>query len=238
MGSIDLMRFLRIPAAFIGANFAGLACVLSVVGTVPGLAGNARVMSDLDEHADTSGMVVVRQVRRTLRRDLPVSLVAWLVVAAGAGTVWLMVNAFDGGTRVFFAGLLVPVYWVVGALLSAYVQAAGTLPLEAPRSAVVQRAGHLALTRRVRALLTVPLLLVLTPVWALAPLTVACGVSVPAWALGRLWGRTVPTAAQQRAQLDAERDADRWQLAYVRDGAHPSTTSLPLTLPARASVSL
>lgn len=49
---VDLVKFLRIPAAFIAANWAGLLCVLSVVGLVPGLAGNARVTADLDEHAD------------------------------------------------------------------------------------------------------------------------------------------------------------------------------------------
>lgn len=206
---MNLVAFLRIPAAFISANWAGLLCVLTVVGAVPGFAGNARVMADLDEHADTSGRVVLRQLRRTVRRDLPVSLGFWAYVVVGVATVALLVNVFEGGTRVFFGGLLLPVYWVVGAAVGAYVRAAGTLPVTATRGEVVEESVRLVLRSPARALLSVVVVIAATPVWVLAPITVACGLSLPAWLLARTWGR-VPTAADRRAEVDACRDPDRW----------------------------
>ena len=40
----------------------------------------------------------------------------------------------------------------------------------------------------VAALAAPALVVLLSPVWLLAPLTIACGFSVPPWILGRLWG--------------------------------------------------
>ena len=213
MAAMDLNKFLRIPAAFIAANWAGLLAVLTVVGLVPGLAGNVRVVSDLDGQAETSGTVVLRQLRRTAWRDLPVSLALWVYAIAGAATVWLMVVAFDGGVRVFFAGVLIPVYWVVGALLAAYVRTAGTLPFDATRAEVFAETTRLVLTRPVRALAMVAGVLLLAPVWVLAPITIACGITLPAWLLGKVWGPSpMPTAAQRLEQQDASRDLDSWGL--------------------------
>ncbi|MBZ2197737.1 hypothetical protein [Occultella gossypii] len=206
---MDLNRFLRVPAALIAANWAGLLGVVSVVGVIPAFAGNARVMADLDEHADVSGRVVFAQIRRTTRRDLPVSLAWWAYVLLGAATAWLMVTAFEGGTRVFFVGVLVPVYWIVGALIGAYIRAAGTLGLGASRAAVTAEAGRLVFTAPVRTLMTVPVVLAMTPVWALPPITIACGLSLPAWALSKIWGPTT-TAAQRRAETDT--NPDTWNL--------------------------
>ncbi|TDE97611.1 hypothetical protein EXU48_05395 [Occultella glacieicola] len=209
---MDLNKLLRYPAAMVAANWAGLLGLLSLVGVIPAFAGNARVMADLDEHADTSGRVVLTQLRRTLRRDLPVSLGWWVFVLVGVATGWLMVTAFDGGTRVFFAGLLVPTYWVVGALFGAYVRAAGTTDLDAHRSEVLAEATRLVLTSPLRALATVLVVIVTTPVWVLAPITIACGLSVPAWLIAKVWGPAT-TAAQRRARADADRDLDSWDLS-------------------------
>lgn len=218
---MNLVAFLRIPAAFVSANWAGLLGVLCVVGTIPAFAGNARVVADLDEHADTSGRVVLRQLRRTTWRDLPVSLAFGAYVVVGVANVALLVAAFDGGTRVFLGGLLVPVYWVAGAALGAYVRAAGTVPLSATRGQVLEEAVRLMVTCPVRALLSVAVVIATTPVWILAPITIACGLSLPAWLLARLWG-PVPTAADRRAQADAGRDPDAWTLPAPTDSSIPA----------------
>src|SRR5699024_11572626 len=43
--------------------------------------------------------------------------------------------------------------------------------------------------RRPAAALAAPALVaLLSPLWLLAPLTIACGFSIPPWVLGRLWG--------------------------------------------------
>ncbi|CAM3693151.1 hypothetical protein OCAE111667_22300 [Occultella aeris] len=209
---MDLNRFLRVPAALIAANWAGLLGVVSVAAVIPAFAGNARVMADLDEHGDVSGRVVFAQIRRTTGRDLPVSLAWWAYVILGAATTWLMVTAFEGGTRVFFVGVLVPVYWMVGALIGAYIRAAATVSLDTDRAAVITEAGRLVFTAPIRTLLTVPVVLAMTPVWALPPITIACGLSLPAWALSKIWGPTT-TAAERRAEVDANHDPDNWNLS-------------------------
>ncbi|MGC0273735.1 hypothetical protein ACO0LV_12165 [Pseudactinotalea sp. Z1739] len=186
-----LIEFLRKPSAFIAANWAGLLGVLTVGGAVPAFAGNQRVTSSLATYADEGGVTVLRQLRHTWWRDLPATACFWVYVISGSGTVALMVGVFEAPTRVFFAGLLVPVYWVAGALLGCYIRAAATVPVHAPRGLVVDEMVHLALAHPFRALLTVPMVIATAPVWALAPLTVACGLSVPAWALSTVWGRGV-----------------------------------------------
>ncbi|WP_420112256.1 hypothetical protein [Pseudactinotalea sp.] len=186
MREMRLMRWLRVPAAFISANWAGLLAIV-VLGLVPAAAGNQRVMSRLDHHADEAGTVVLRQLRRTWWRDLPVSLGMLVYLGLGAATVALMAWVYEGPVRVYFVGMLVPVYWVVGAAIAAYVRAAATMPLTATRTEVLSAAGHLALTYPVRALLTVPATVLAAPAYVLAPLTVACGLSLPAWVLAQIW---------------------------------------------------
>lgn len=199
MSEMRLMRWLRVPAAFIAANWAGLLAVV-VLGLVPAAAGNQRVMTRLDHHADEAGTVVLRQLRRTWWRDLPVSLGMLVYLGLGAATVALMVWAYDGPARVYFVGLLVPVYWVVGAAIAAYVRAAATLPLTATRAVVLSAAGQLALTHPVRALLTVPATLLTGPAYVLAPLTVACGLSLPAWVLAQVWRMHPAVHGARRAE--------------------------------------
>lgn len=184
---MKLLNFLRIPAAFIAANWAGLVGVLLLVGVVPAFAGNQRVTSGLDEHVDDAGVAVLRQLRRTWWRDLPATCAFWAALVLGAATVALMVGVFDAPTRVFFTGLLVPVYWGAGALFNCYVRAAATLPLEATRGDVTDEMLRLALRHPLRAAATMLVVAATTPVWILAPITIACGLSVPAWALGSLW---------------------------------------------------
>jgi hypothetical protein len=186
MTEMRLMRWLRVPAAFIAANWAGL-LALAVLGIVPAAAGTQRVMADLDQYADESGTVVLRQLRRTWWRDLPVSLAALVSLALAAATVAVLVGVFDGPTRVFFGGLLTPVYWVLAAAIAAYVRAAATLDLGASRGEVLDAAIALLLRHPVRALLTLPAVVLSAPVYVLPPLTVACGLSAPAWVLEQVW---------------------------------------------------
>lgn len=204
-----LLQFLRIPAAFIAANWAGLLGVLCL-GAVPAFAGNQKVMTDLDTHADDAGITVLEHIRRTWWRDLPVTLAFGAYVLLALGTTAVVALAFDVPTRVFFVGLLVPVYLVAGALLAAYVRAAAVLPELASRSEVVEAAIALVLAHPVRALGAVALVLGTAPVWILAPLTIACGLSLPAWALNSLWTR--PQRAQRHA---AEPVAQRGQRLIV-----------------------
>ncbi len=184
---MKLLQFVRIPAAFIAANWAGLLGVFLLVGAVPAFAGNQRVTSRLDEYADEAGMTVLRQLRRTWWRDLPATLAFWTALIAGVATVGVLVEVFDASTRVFFVGLLLPVYWAAGALLNCYVRAAATLSMEATRGDVTDEMLRLALRHPLRAATTVLLVIATTPVWILAPITVACGLSVPAWVLGSMW---------------------------------------------------
>lgn len=181
-----LMRWLRVPTAFVAANWAGLLAVVGL-GLVPAAAGAQRVMADLDEHADDAGAVVLRQLRRTWWRDLPVSLSALFWLGILAGTVALLGGATEGSVRVFLVGLLVPVHWVAAALLGAYVRAAATLEPGASRAEVVDEAIELALRHPVRALAAVLVVLLTAPAYLLAPLTVACGLTAPAWAVDQVW---------------------------------------------------
>ena len=46
--------------------------------------------------------------------------------------------------------------------------------------------------RPLAALMAPALIALLSPLWLLAPLTIACGFSVPPWVVGRLWGAPAP----------------------------------------------
>lgn len=187
---MKLLNFLRKPAAFIAANWVGLVILLTGVGVIPALAGNARAMSDLDEYADESGRVVLDQFRGTWRRDLPVSIGTLIMALAGIGTAWLAVAEFGVRERVFLVSLVTPIYFVACTFVIAYIRVAAVRSLTMPREDVLLGALELMVTRPARAFLQVPLMLVLTPVWILAPFTLACGLSLPAWLAGSLWGST------------------------------------------------
>ncbi|MGP9846118.1 hypothetical protein [Brachybacterium sp. 107] len=181
-----LVRFLTKPAAFLGANWAALLGILTVIGIVPALAGATRTTSDLEQYEDAAFTTTLGHVRRTLRRDAPMSILL-LLVLGGIGANALVLPRMAPSTRVFAVGLMLPVVWVMVALLSAYVVAAARDQL-ADRPTVVLRALALVARRPLSALLAPALVVALSPVWLLAPLTIACGFSVPPWVVGRVWG--------------------------------------------------
>ncbi|MGP9683726.1 hypothetical protein [Brachybacterium sp. AOP3-A1-3] len=181
-----LVRFLTKPAAFLGANWAALLGILTVIGIVPALAGATRTTSDLEQYEDAAFTSTLAHVRRTLRRDAPMSILL-LLVLGGIGANALVLPSMAPSTRVFAVGLMLPVVWVMVALLSAYVVAAARDQLAA-RPTVVLRALALVARRPLSALLAPVLVVALSPVWLLAPLTIACGFSVPPWVVGRVWG--------------------------------------------------
>ena len=199
MREMRLMRWLRVPAAFVATTWAGLLAVV-VLGLVPATAGAQRVMTRLDDHAEEAGAVVLRQLRRTWWRDLPVSLGVLAHLAAVAATVALLVQGTEGAARVFLVGLLVPVHWAAAAMTACYVRAAATLPLDAPRGEVLDAAIDLGLSHPLRALLTVPAVLLAAPTYVLAPLTVACGIAAPAWVVDQVW-RLQPGASRPAIQV-------------------------------------
>ncbi|MGO2537133.1 MAG: hypothetical protein ACTH8W_13290, partial [Brachybacterium tyrofermentans] len=157
-----LVRFLTKPAAFLGANWAALLGILTVIGIVPALAGATRTTSDLEQYEDAAFTTTLGHVRRTLRRDAPMSILL-LLVLGGIGANALVLPSMAPSTRVFAVGLMLPVVWVMVALLSAYVVAAARDQL-ADRPTVVLRALALVARRPLSALLTPALVVVLSPV--------------------------------------------------------------------------
>lgn len=198
--SARLLNLLRRPAAFFASNWAGLLALLSVVGTVSGLAGVVRVVTDLDRYEDEPFVSVWRQVRATWRRDLPVSLLVWVVTVMGALNLYGVVYS-DSATRVAVVGFLVPILWGVGVFVPAYTAAASAQPYDASRTDVLGLTATLVKRRWARALLTPVLLVALLPVLVIPPLTVAVGLSVPAWVLGEWYGVT-----PWRGRLDPDPD--------------------------------
>ncbi|ATG53602.1 hypothetical protein CFK41_01525 [Brachybacterium ginsengisoli] len=186
--SRGLVRLLVKPAAFLGANWAALLGVLTVVGIVPALAGATRVTGDLARHEDAAFTSTLRHLRRTLRRDAPASLLM-LFVAVGIGANALVLPRLEPSLRVLAVGVLLPLIWAAVAALSAYVVAAAR-DRTAERTDVVIATLALLRDRPLAALAAPPLIVLLSPLWLLAPLTLAVGFSVPPWVLGRLWGGT------------------------------------------------
>ena len=180
-----LVRILTRPAAFLGVNWAALLAILTLVGIVPALAGATRVTGDLARHEDEAFTATLGHVRRTLRRDAPASLVL-LGVAAGIGANALVLPRLDASLRVFAVGALLPVVWMLIAALSAYVDAASR-DLTSDRRDLVHGALVLMRSRPLAVLAAPPLIALLSPLWLLAPLTIAVGFSVPPWCVGRLW---------------------------------------------------
>lgn len=179
------MRFFVKPAAFLAANWAALLGILTVAGIVPALAAATRVTGDLTRYEDSAFRSAVDHMRGTVRRDAPASLLL-LLVTGGIAANGLLLPQLESSVRVFVVGLLLPVLWVLVALLSAYVVVASR-SVEPRREEVVLGAISLAVRRPVAALIAPALIAVLSPLWLLAPLTIACGFSVPPWILGRLW---------------------------------------------------
>jgi hypothetical protein len=179
------VRFLTRPAAFLGVNWAALLAVLTVIGIVPALAGATRVTGDLARHEDEAFTATLGHVRRTLRRDGPASILL-LGVAAGIGANALVLPHLDAPLRVFAVGALLPVVWVLVAALSAYVVVAAR-DLASDRRDLVLEVLVLMRSRPLAVVLAPPLIALLSPLWLLAPLTIAVGFSVPPWCVGRLW---------------------------------------------------
>ncbi len=159
----------------------------TLVGVVPGLAGVMRVVTSLDRHVDEGFFTPMRQLRATWRRDLPVSLTFVVVAVMALVNLWAIINV-ESSVRVAVSGFLIPVVWVVTIMGSAYVAAASAQPWHASREQVLGLTAVLVKQRPVRALLTPLLLLGLLPVVLLPPLTVAVGLSLPAWVAGEWWG--------------------------------------------------
>lgn len=190
-----LIDRLRKPSALFSSNWAGILWLLPGVAAVPALAGVTRVATDLTRYADEGFVTVTRTVRATWRRDLPVSLLAVVSLVMGVANLWAIVNVASD-VRVLVVGFLVPVLWAVLVFLGCYTAVAGTSPVAASRVEVL--AGVAALMRaRPLACLTLPVIQVLvTPVVVFPPLTVAVGLSVPAWIIAE-WLRLRPEPAPE-----------------------------------------
>jgi uncharacterized membrane protein YesL len=187
--SIGLIRFLRRPAVFFAANWAALLGVVSVVGLVPALAGATRATTHPQADDDVTFTETVRHLRRTWRRDLPITAGTWVFLLLLVADAIVIANV-DPGTRVFLTGAVVPVAWAVIAWLSAYVVSA--VEDDVDLRTVARAATLLVVRRPLRALLAPALVLVLAPVWLLAPLTLAIGFSLPPWVLAKSWGPEPP----------------------------------------------
>ncbi|MGJ6980603.1 hypothetical protein ACSDQ9_08760 [Aestuariimicrobium soli] len=211
----QLMGFLRKPSAFFSSNWAALVAVLAVVLTIPGLAGVMRVVTSLNRHADEGWATVWRQVQQTWRRDLPISLLAWIVVLGTAANIWAAAHV-GSGTRVAVIGFITPIVWVLTVLMAAYTGAASARPLTATRTEVLQLAAMLLKQRPLRAWLTPVVLLVSSPVVFFPPLTVAVGTSVPAWLVGdwlgvRPWREQLDPHAEDGEAGDPDDLELRWR---------------------------
>jgi len=179
-----IVRFFVVPGAVIAANWAALLCAATVVGLLPGLAGAGRALADLQEHQDTAFRSVLCHARATVRRDFPVSVGSWALICAIILN-GLFVPAISPSARTFMVGLLMPLIWLLLAWVSAYVAAAQDPA--ASRSTVTLRATYLCTSRPLRALLAPAAIIGLSPLWLLAPITIACGISVPPYLLSTLW---------------------------------------------------
>ncbi|MGP5304167.1 hypothetical protein [Brachybacterium alimentarium] len=181
-----LVRFLNKPAAFFGSNWAALLGILTVIGIVPALAGATRTTADLEQYEDAAFTTTLGHVRCTLRRDGPASALLLLVLGGIAANA-LVLPVLDPSTRVFAVGLMLPIMWVMVSLLSAYVVSASR-DQRSDRATIMLGALTLVMRRPLAALAAPALIVVLSPLWLLAPLTIACGFSVPPCVVGRLWG--------------------------------------------------
>ena len=184
-----IVRTLTIPSAFIAANWAALLLVLTVIGTVPALIAATRTTTGLHTHADRGFRETLRAGIVLLRRDWVMSLALLGVLALCAGNAMILAGLATGGVRVLLVGLALPPTWLVLAYLSAYVVTAAAMDLDAPRAAVASSALALVTARPLRAALVPVAVIAVSPLWLLAPLTVAVGFSLPPFLVAKVWGR-------------------------------------------------
>lgn len=183
-----LVRALVVPAAFFATNWAAVLLLVTIVGAVPALAAATRTVTDLGTYSDRAFRETLRTGMQLVRRDWIASIALWAFLGLLTGNMLLLSNVAEGGTRVFLAGVLVPAAWVAVALLSAYVAASAALHSKESRKEVAVAALVLVIRRPFRALMAPAVVILLAPVWLLAPLTIAIGLSLPPFVLGRLWG--------------------------------------------------
>ncbi|PWH06271.1 hypothetical protein DEO23_04605 [Brachybacterium endophyticum] len=191
-----LLRFFVLPGALIAANAAALLGVLTVIGLVTALAAATRTTTRLGDSADTAFRSTISRIRRTLLRDAPTSALLVLTILA-IGFDGLFLASLPASSRVLVAGVLTPPTWAMIAWLSAYVRVAAESE-EVDWLAVAREAMGLCASRPLRALLAPLAVAVLSPLWLLAPLTIACGFSLPPLLTATLWGPWAPPAPQDR----------------------------------------
>lgn len=187
-----IVRALTIPAAFFATNWAALLLALTVVGTVPALSAATRTTTDLHAHADRAFRETLRHGVRLLRRDWVVSVALWGLLALAVGNALILTDLAAGGTRVLLVGLALPPTWLVVAFLSAYVVVAARAEPTAPLAAVASAALSLVMRRPLRALLVPAAIVAVAPLWLLAPLTIAIGLSLPPFLVAKVWGAPDP----------------------------------------------
>lgn len=185
-----IVRALTVPAAFVATNWAAILLAITVVGTIPALTSATRTTTDLAGHADRSFRETLRAGAALLRRDWLISLAMWAALLLLVGDAVILSGLATGSTRVFLAGLALPPAWLVASFLSAYVVVAARSAPEAPRREVAASALHLMMTRPVRALLIPLVIVAVSPLWLLAPLTIAIGFSLPPFFVAKFWGTT------------------------------------------------
>ena len=170
----------------VAGNLIGLACMLGLVTFIPAIAGVVKILREPWEREDIA-KAIPRHIGRTFLRDLPMSLVSVLALAIGLSSTVSVFGWLTGGARVAALVALVVVYGAVGLLLAAYAHAAGTLPPTASRSEVMELAMARIQASPGRAALAVLAVWLTLPLWLFAPAAVACGITLPAWLLDRLW---------------------------------------------------
>jgi len=183
-----LVRALSIPAAFFAANWAALLLALTVVGTVPALIAATRTTVDLHLHADRAFRETLRHGARLLRRDWVLSVALWAMLAVGVGNALILTDLAAGGTRVLLAGMALPPTWLAVAFFSAYVVVGARAEPTAALGTVARAALMLLLTRPLRALAVPAVIVAVSPLWLLAPLTIAIGLSLPPFLVAKVWG--------------------------------------------------
>lgn len=211
--SLRILALLEVPAVHIAANATGILLALSGIALAPALAGAARVTVHHERHRDDAARSMLRGARRTWRRDLPVSLALIVLIALAIGDTLLLAGA-SSATRVLLVGMVVPALWAALAAAGAYLVTAAQLDAApgpaASRARVLEGTVGLLLARPGRAVIAPVLLVLLLPVAVLAPLTIACGLSLPAWILARTWG------------MQPQREAEPERAAGAADAARLS----------------
>lgn len=183
-----IVRALTIPAAFLAANWGAMLMVLTVVGTVPALISATRTTVDLHTHADRAFRETLRSSAVLVRRDWVMSLALVAILALGVGNAAILTDLASGSTRVVLVGVALPPTWLVVSFFSAYVVTGASGDLDAPRGAVAGAALALMMGRPLRALLIPAAVIAVSPLWMLAPLTIAIGFSLPPFLVAKVWG--------------------------------------------------